>query len=524
MAEAQGKLTGRPGRLLRHARPGREQRSDRRCTPRSRTRRRWCCSSARWRATSATARRSRRSTTGRCSGPARSASPSGSARSTTPTACPNTWRARSARRCRAAPGRSCSCCPRTCWRRRPRAPVLPRVEPALAWPAPGALRELRAMLLAAAAPVRHRRRQRLDAARVRRRSQRFAENWKLPVGCAFRFQDAVRQPPSELRRRRRHRHQPEARARASRDADLILAIGPRLGEMTTGGYTLLDAAEADAEAGPHPRRRRGARPRLRGRPGDQRVDERAPRRRSRRSTPPPTLPWARVDRGRACRLRSQPRRRRRSSRSTWPRSCRRVERLVPRRQPCFTNGAGNFAGWLHRFYRYAGLRHARPHAARADRRARWATACRRRSPRRCCSRRAPSINIAGDGDFLMTGQELATATAHGAGTATGGSQHRRRQRQLRHDPHAPGARVPRPRQRQRPRATRTSPRSRAPTAGARRARRRRRPRSSRRFAPRSRRRQPTLLHVKLAADVITSRTTITAIRRAAQQRLDAKQP
>src|SRR5947209_14429012 len=36
--------------------------------------------------------------------------------------------------------------------------------------------------------------------------------------------------------------------------------------------------------------------------------------------------------------------------------------------------------------------------------------------------------------------------------------------------------------------------------------------------------QPTLLHVKLPTDVITSRTTITAIRRAAQQRLGAKQP
>src|SRR5688500_18123700 len=32
------------------------------------------------------------------------------------------------------------------------APVLPRVEPALAWPAPGALRELRSMLLAAKRP------------------------------------------------------------------------------------------------------------------------------------------------------------------------------------------------------------------------------------------------------------------------------------------------------------------------------------------------------------------------------------
>jgi acetolactate synthase-1/2/3 large subunit len=36
-------------------------------------------------------------------------------------------------------------------------------------------------------------------------------------------------------------------AQRIKDADVILAIGPRLGEMTTSGYTLLDA--------PVPRRR-----------------------------------------------------------------------------------------------------------------------------------------------------------------------------------------------------------------------------------------------------------------------------
>jgi acetolactate synthase-1/2/3 large subunit len=29
-----------------------------------------------------------------------------------------------------------------------------------------------------------------------------------------------------------------------KDSDLIMAIGPRLGEMTTGGYTLLQAPKA----------------------------------------------------------------------------------------------------------------------------------------------------------------------------------------------------------------------------------------------------------------------------------------
>ena len=60
---------------------------------------------------------------------------------------------------------------------------------ALRRPAPGDWRELRALLAAARAPVRHRRRQRLDARGVRATLQRFAESWQLPVGCAFRFQD-----------------------------------------------------------------------------------------------------------------------------------------------------------------------------------------------------------------------------------------------------------------------------------------------------------------------------------------------
>ena len=69
------------------------------------------------------------------------------------------------------------------------APVLPRVEPALAWPAPGALRDLRAMLLGGAAAVRDRRRQRLGRRGVRRRCSASPRAGSLPVGCAFRFQD-----------------------------------------------------------------------------------------------------------------------------------------------------------------------------------------------------------------------------------------------------------------------------------------------------------------------------------------------
>ena len=44
---------------------------------------------------------------------------------------------------------------------------------------------------------------------------------------------------------------------------------------------------------------------------------------------------------------------------------RAIDRHVPA-DTIFTNGAGNFSGWLHRFHRYAGLRHAGRTPARAD--------------------------------------------------------------------------------------------------------------------------------------------------------------
>ena len=76
-------------------------------------------------------------------------------------------------------------------------------------------------------------------ARIERALQRFAENWQLPVGCGFRFQDTFD-----------NRHPLYAGdvgiginprlAQRVRDADLIVALGVRLGEMTTGGYTLLE--------------------------------------------------------------------------------------------------------------------------------------------------------------------------------------------------------------------------------------------------------------------------------------------
>jgi acetolactate synthase-1/2/3 large subunit len=84
----------------------------------------------------------------------------------------------------------------------------------------------------------------------------------------------------------------------------------------------------------------------------------------------------------------------------------------------YTNGAGNYAGWLHRFHRYTSLqREGRtqlaPTAGAMGYGVPAAIAANLLFPDRT------AVAIAGDGDFLMTGQELATATAHAAGRGTG---------------------------------------------------------------------------------------------------------
>jgi acetolactate synthase-1/2/3 large subunit len=79
----------------------------------------------------------------------------------------------------------------------------------------------------------------------------------------------------------------------------------------------------------------------------------------------------------------------------------------------WTNGAGNFSGWLHRYVRYPSLMHAgrtqlAPTSGAMGAGFPYAVAAALLQPQRW------AVNIAGDGDFLMTGQEMATATGYGA--------------------------------------------------------------------------------------------------------------
>jgi acetolactate synthase-1/2/3 large subunit len=73
------------------------------------------------------------------------------------------------------------------------------------------------------------------------------------------------------------------------------------------------------------------------------------------------------------------------------------------------NGAGNFAGWWHRYWRYAGYPgQLAPTCGAMGYGIPAAVAASLRFPERTV------VAVAGDGDFLMNGQELATAAQYGA--------------------------------------------------------------------------------------------------------------
>jgi acetolactate synthase-1/2/3 large subunit len=79
------------------------------------------------------------------------------------------------------------------------------------------------------------------------------------------------------------------------------------------------------------------------------------------------------------------------------------------RDAIVTNGAGNFSLWVHRFYQYGGFRtQLAPTSGAMGYGVPSAVAAKIVCPERAV------IAFSGDGDFLMTGQELATAAQYDA--------------------------------------------------------------------------------------------------------------
>ena len=287
------------------------------------------------------------------------------------------------------------------------AKPLPRVEPALAWADPGGLRALRQLLLAARRPF-------VIAGgggwtpQAAQALQRFAENWQLPVGNAFRFQDTFDNHHPLYAGDVGIGINPKLAARV-READLVIAIGPRLGEMTTGGYALLEA--------PRPAQKlvhfhASAEELHRVYQADLvfNTTMNAAARALEVLTAPPELPWSdwaqAVHADYEANLVPQA--------LAGPIDMPAIVQCLQKHLPAdavLTNGAGNFASWVHRFFRHHGLAKgfktqlaptsgAMGYGVPAGIAASIATG-------------RVAFTIAGDGDFLMNGQELATAVQHG---------------------------------------------------------------------------------------------------------------
>ncbi|MEY2620176.1 MAG: hypothetical protein RL522_3178 [Pseudomonadota bacterium] len=284
---------------------------------------------------------------------------------------------------------------------------LDRVELVEAWSDPGALRRLRELLLAARKPF-------VIAggggwtSQAAQALQRFAENWQLPVGNAFRFQDCFDNHHPQYAGDVGIAINPRLAARI-RESDLVIAIGPRLGEMTTSGYTLLQA--------PRPTQtlvhiHASAEELHRVYQADLAIQASmsAAARSLEVLTAPPQLPWgewtAAVHADYLANLQPQPL----PGPVDMPALIAAVQKHLPP-DAVVTNGAGNFATWMHRFFRHHGL--AKGHKTQL---APTSGAMGYGVPAGIAANLMTgrtAFTIAGDGDFLMNGQELATGRQFG---------------------------------------------------------------------------------------------------------------
>ena len=292
------------------------------------------------------------------------------------------------------------------------AQPLPRVEAVQSWGDPAAFESLRSMLLHAQRPLVLAGGGGWTPASALA-LQQFAEQWQLPVANAFRFQDTF------------DNHHPlyagdvgiglgPKLAERVKNSDLIIAVGPRLGEMTSGGYTLLQAPKPvqklihlhaspeelnrvyQADLAVHATMNAAAF--------------------SLQALAPPTpseVSWAAWTADAHAdylgNLQPQPL----PGDIDMPALVAVMQKHLPA-DAVLTNGAGNFASWTHRFFKHHGL--VKGHKTQL---APTVGAMGYGVPAGIAAAITTGrvvLTMAGDGDFLMNGQELATAVQHGAKT------------------------------------------------------------------------------------------------------------
>jgi acetolactate synthase I/II/III large subunit len=281
------------------------------------------------------------------------------------------------------------------------APVKP-VEPA---PQAEAMTELAAAVAAAARPIFILGGTRWDAASVAN-FRRFAENFQMPVATSYRRSWLFDQLHPCYAGDLGLGADPKLVARIRR-SDLVVLAGGRLGEIPSQGFNLLDMprpqmkfihAHADsAELG----RLYQADLSIQTAPGPLAAGLAA-------FSQPDSIPWrqetaqAHADylewSGRAT---AQPGGVNLGEIMIWLRENLPSDAII-------CNGAGNYAAWIHRFYRFRQFAtHIAPTSATMGYGVPAAVAMKRVFPQRMV------VGLAGDGDFLMNGQEFATAVQYG---------------------------------------------------------------------------------------------------------------
>ena len=279
----------------------------------------------------------------------------------------------------------------------------PRVEPAAIWPAPDVLARFYEMLAAAERPIAILGGSRWSAD-ASASFMRFAESCDLPVGCSFRrahlfsadhpnFVGDVGISPNPVL------------ADRIKTADLVLLLGGRLSEMPSSAYTLL--------AVPTPRQSL-----VHVHPGAEELGRVYQPALAIQATPDSFCAAL------AGHNAPQPRKtsdteRLRASYIAWSEKPLAIpgdfqygdvvawlrDRLPA--DAIVTNGAGNYAGWLHRYFRFRQFgTQLGPTSGSMGYGVPAAIMAKRQHPDRV------TVAFAGDGCFLMNGQEFATAVQH----------------------------------------------------------------------------------------------------------------
>ena len=284
-------------------------------------------------------------------------------------------------------------------------PDRPPVPPLAEEPDPGAIQAMFELLKEAAAPVAI-----VGGADWSPRSAHhfanFAYRYGIPVAAAFRRQDAIDNKSGVYAGQLGYGPNPKLQQRI-RDADLILAVGARLGEATTDGYTLVapdHPGQTLVHVHPDPNelgRVYHADLPICADMGEfaEMLDE---------WIDPELVPFSAGKQAHEEWLEwSEPKPRKGVNLDLGPCVAAMRARLPETTIVC--NGAGNFSGWWHRYWRYGPMpTQLAPTSGTMGYGLPAAVAAALRF------RDRPVVCVAGDGDFLMNGQELATAAQYGA--------------------------------------------------------------------------------------------------------------